>query len=158
MYSCSTLFSKYFRRYGPWKYKKCQARIWRPPWWFNETDLDFCHRLHTIFQPHANFICTWTLKCLISVRKSHALPFILCYEFNSVHVNLLILKGNGKIYFVIMIISSVFVIILQNLKVMFLLLSLILQHIWNVQNAFKDLQNFSKSMRSATYGSMFKMF
>ena len=23
MYSCRTLFSKYFRRYGPWKYKIC---------------------------------------------------------------------------------------------------------------------------------------
>jgi hypothetical protein len=36
-----------------------------------------------IFQPHVNFLCTGTLKCLISVRKLHALPFILCYEFNS---------------------------------------------------------------------------
>jgi hypothetical protein len=72
-----------------------------------------------IFQPHVNFICTWALKCLISVRKLHALPFILCYEFNSVHVNLLILKGHGQIYFVIIIIPSVFVIIKQNVWVIF---------------------------------------
>jgi hypothetical protein len=49
----------------------------------------------------------------ISARKSHALPFILCYEL--VHANQLILKGDGQIYFVIIIISNVFVIILQNL-------------------------------------------
>jgi hypothetical protein len=34
---------------------------------------------------HVDFICTWTYKCLISVRKLHALPFILCYELNSEH-------------------------------------------------------------------------
>jgi hypothetical protein len=45
----------------------------------------------SINQLHVNFICTWTFKCLISVRKLHALRFILCYEFNSVHVSLLIL-------------------------------------------------------------------
>jgi hypothetical protein len=28
------------------------------------------------------------------VRKLHALPFILCYELNSAHVNLLISKGD----------------------------------------------------------------
>jgi hypothetical protein len=37
-------------------------------------------------------------------EKLHALPFFLCYEFNSVHVNLRILKGIGQIYFVIIII------------------------------------------------------
>jgi hypothetical protein len=48
-------------------------------------------------------------------EKLHALPFIMCYEFNSVRVNLLIWKGNGQIYVVIIIISSAFVIILQHL-------------------------------------------
>jgi hypothetical protein len=67
-----------------------------------------------IFQTHVNFICTWTSKCFISVRKLHALPFTLCYKLNSIHVNLLISKGYGKIYFVIIIISSVFLIILQH--------------------------------------------
>jgi hypothetical protein len=41
--------------------------------------------------------------------------FVLRYEFNPVHVNLLILKGDGQIYFVTIIISSVIVFILQNL-------------------------------------------
>jgi hypothetical protein len=86
--------------------------------WSNETDLDFLSSVgyiryqECIFQPHVNFICTWTLKRLISLRKLHALPFTLCYEFNSVHANLLILiKRDGQIYFVIIIISSVFLII-----------------------------------------------
>jgi hypothetical protein len=39
------------------------------------------------------------------VRKLHALPFILCHEFNSVHVNLLVLKLDGQIDFIIIIIS-----------------------------------------------------
>jgi hypothetical protein len=43
----------------------------------NETDLDFC-RLHTMSAMY------------ISTAGLHALP--LCYEFNSVHVNLLISK------------------------------------------------------------------
>jgi hypothetical protein len=41
------------------------------------------------------------------------LCLILCYELNSVHANQRISKGDGYIYFVIIIISSVFVIILQ---------------------------------------------
>jgi hypothetical protein len=56
--------------------------------------MDFCHQLATydvrsayfIFQQHFNFICAWALKCLISVRKSNALPPILSYESSSVHV------------------------------------------------------------------------
>ena len=46
------------------------------------------------------------------MRKLHDLPFILCNEMNSVHANLLNSKGDSEIYFVIIIISSVFVIIL----------------------------------------------
>jgi hypothetical protein len=63
-----------------------------------------------ILQPHGNFKCTWNLNCLISVRKSNASPFILCCEFNSVHVDLLI-----KELVVIIVRFRVFVIILQNL-------------------------------------------
>jgi hypothetical protein len=44
----------------------------------------------SIFQPHVNFICTLDLKVL-----NYDLPFILCYELNSVHINLLISKGDG---------------------------------------------------------------
>jgi hypothetical protein len=64
MYSCSTLFSKYFRRYGLENINLSQNKIWRPPLWSNETDLDFCHQSanigcqQCIFQPHVNFICT----------------------------------------------------------------------------------------------------
>jgi hypothetical protein len=54
-------------------------------------------------------------EVLISVRKLLALPFLLGYELNSVHVNLLILRGDDQIYFVVIIIYSMFVIILQNL-------------------------------------------
>jgi hypothetical protein len=45
MYSCGTLFSKYFRRYGPWKYKfGLQTEIGRPPSRSNDTDIDFYHQ------------------------------------------------------------------------------------------------------------------
>jgi hypothetical protein len=107
MYSCSTLHSKYFRRCGPRKYKKglnleikhgdhhvgLMKQTWIP--------VDHIHLqwLQCIFQPNVNFICTWTLKCIISGRKLHAVPFTLCYEFNLVHVKLPILKGDGQILF-----------------------------------------------------------
>jgi hypothetical protein len=57
-------------------------------------------------------------EVFISSEKMTCFSFILSYEFKSVHVNL-ILKEDSKIHFVIIIISSVFVIILQNLKVHF---------------------------------------
>jgi hypothetical protein len=34
-------------------------------------------------------------------------PLVIMYLFNAVHVNLLILKGDSQIYFVIIIISSI---------------------------------------------------
>jgi hypothetical protein len=63
VYSCRTLFCKYFRRYGLWKCK----HVFRPPLWSNETDSDFCHQspiyaVNSIFQPHVNFICTLDLE------------------------------------------------------------------------------------------------
>jgi hypothetical protein len=74
------------------------------------------HKMSAVYISTAlEFHRTLTLKCLISVRKLHALTFSLFYEFNSVHANLLLLKRDGQIYFVIIIISSVFIIILQNL-------------------------------------------
>jgi hypothetical protein len=39
---------------------------------------------------------------VFDLRKLHVLPFILCYE--TVHANLLTLKGDGQIYFVTLII------------------------------------------------------
>jgi hypothetical protein len=36
-------------------------------------------------------------EVFMSVRKSHALPFISCHEFNSVHINLLLLRGCDQI-------------------------------------------------------------
>jgi hypothetical protein len=48
------------------------------------------------------------------IEKITSFAFVLRYEFNTLHVNLLILKENGQIYFVIIIISIVFVTILQN--------------------------------------------
>jgi hypothetical protein len=93
-------------------------QTWRQQKWPNETDLNSC-RLYTISVVYIstvrNFICTWTLKYLISVRTLHALPFTLCYEFDSSSCQSTYLKGDGQIYFVIGIISSVSVIILQNL-------------------------------------------
>jgi hypothetical protein len=43
-----------------------------------------------IFQPHVIFTCTLHLQVFNFVRKLHSLPFILCYELNSVHVKQLI--------------------------------------------------------------------
>jgi hypothetical protein len=37
--------------------------------------VDYIRWQQCVFQPHFNFIRTWTLKCLISVRKLHTLPF-----------------------------------------------------------------------------------
>jgi hypothetical protein len=73
------------------------------PLWSNETDLDFCHQsliyaVSSVYFNHTLILYMyvhWTWKCLISVRKWHGLPFTLCYELNSVHVNLLILKGDA---------------------------------------------------------------
>jgi hypothetical protein len=45
MCPCSTLLSKYFRRYGPWKYEFClKIKKGQPLLWSNETDVDFCHQ------------------------------------------------------------------------------------------------------------------
>jgi hypothetical protein len=41
-----------------------------------------------------------------SLKKLHVLPFILYYEPNSGHVNLLISTGDGYICFVIIILSN----------------------------------------------------
>jgi hypothetical protein len=90
-------------------------------------------------QPHVNFICTRASKCLISVRKMHPFSFILCYEFNSGNVNLLILKGDGHNYFVIIII----VIILQNLWWFF-----IWPHFGLIQNVIVNLETMSLSFHS----------
>jgi hypothetical protein len=53
----------------------------------------YIRRWQWLFLPHVNLICTWALKRLISVRKSHALFFFfLCYELNSVHVGVLLIR------------------------------------------------------------------
>jgi hypothetical protein len=91
-------------------------RNWVTLLWSNDKDLDFCHLsvIYTVSSVYFN--CTLiSYAVFISVRKLHALPYILCYELNSVHVNPLISKGDDSIYFVIIVISSVFVIILQHL-------------------------------------------
>jgi hypothetical protein len=108
MYSCSTLFSKYSRRYMAFENVYLSSdNIERSQLRSNETDSDFCHQSPTYAVSSVYFNHTlisyvhWTWKCLISVRKLHDLSFILCYKLNSVHVNLLF-------------ISSVFVIILYS--------------------------------------------
>jgi hypothetical protein len=69
--------------------------------WSNETELDFCHQslIYAVnslyFNPALILYVHWTLKCLFSMRKWHDLPFILCYELNSVQVDLLISKGDS---------------------------------------------------------------
>jgi hypothetical protein len=50
-------------------------------------------------------------------EKITCFVFILCYEFNSVHVNPLILKGDSRTYFLINIISTVFVLIFAEVVV-----------------------------------------
>ena len=78
-----------------------EDKIGRPPFWSNEVDWDFSHQSPTyavssVYLNDTLISCVlWTKQCLISVRKLHALPFILCYELNSVHVNLLISNGDG---------------------------------------------------------------
>jgi hypothetical protein len=95
--------------------------IGRPPLCSNEKRFGFLSSVgcigcqQCIFQQHVNFIFAWTLKCSISVRKLHVLLFIFSYELNSVCVNLLTSKGDSYIHFVIIIIFSVFLIILQHL-------------------------------------------
>jgi hypothetical protein len=103
MYSCSTLFSKYLRRYGPLKYKfNClQIKIGRRHYGLMiQTWISVISQLYTLSAVYVvytvsnvYFNCTLISyvhgllkQCLISVRKWHALPFILCYELNSVHV------------------------------------------------------------------------
>jgi hypothetical protein len=70
---------------------------------------------------------------LISVRKWHGLPLILCYELNSVHVNLPISKGDGWIYFDYCYHSQCACNHSTALVVTFLLLSFILPHFWHIQ-------------------------
>jgi hypothetical protein len=78
-----------------------EGKIGRPPLWSDETNWDFCHQSPTyavssVYSNHKLISNVhWTEKCLISVRKLHDLAFILCYEQNSIHVNLLISKGDG---------------------------------------------------------------
>jgi hypothetical protein len=66
----------------------------QPALWSN----DFCHQSprYAVSSVYFNEMLIsyvyWTWKCAMSVRKLHGLPFILCYELNSVHVNLLISK------------------------------------------------------------------
>jgi hypothetical protein len=70
-------------------------------------------------------VCVYFDVSQILVRKSHALPFILRYEFYSVHVNLLDLTGDDQIYFIIIIIRSVFVRNLLDMQVIcFLIVNL----------------------------------
>jgi hypothetical protein len=89
--------------------------------WSNDTNFDFCHQWVIYTFSSVYFNCTLISyvhglsSVLISIRKLHALPFIFCYELNSVHVTPLIWKGDGQIYFGIIIISIVFVFILQHL-------------------------------------------
>jgi hypothetical protein len=75
-----------------------EDKIWQLPVWSIDTDVDFCHQsvIYAVSSVYFNrMLIAWTLQCLISVRKLHALPFILSYEVDSVHVNLLISKGDG---------------------------------------------------------------
>jgi hypothetical protein len=66
-----------------------ENEIGRPPFWSNDlSSIGYISYQQSVFKLHADFIGTWTY----SVRKLHALPFILCYELN---VNLLISKGDG---------------------------------------------------------------
>jgi hypothetical protein len=76
-------------------------KIGRPPSWSNDTDMDFCH-LSVIYAVSSVYFdrtlisyVHWTCKYLISVKKLHSLPFILCHELNLVRVNLLISKRDG---------------------------------------------------------------
>jgi hypothetical protein len=76
-------------------------KIGQSPLWSNETDSDFFHQSPTyavsnVYFTHTfNFICTLDLKVFNFSEKITDLPFILCYELNSVHVNLLISEGDG---------------------------------------------------------------
>jgi hypothetical protein len=73
----------------------------------------------------------------------HDLPLILCYELNSVHVNLLISKGYGFICFVIIVISSVFEIILQHLWSFCFarIFQFAMTHFWYIQTFIINLDN-----------------
>jgi hypothetical protein len=76
-------------------------KIGRLPMWSKEAELDFCYQslIYAVSSVYFNHTLIsyihWTQKCLISMTKLHDLPFILCYELNSVRVNLLISKGDG---------------------------------------------------------------
>jgi hypothetical protein len=60
-----------------------EDKIWRPPLWRNEKDSNFCHQSPTYAVISVYFKHTlisylhWVLKCFISVRKLHDLPFTL---------------------------------------------------------------------------------
>jgi hypothetical protein len=83
--------------------KLFEDKIGRPPYWSNDLDLVFCHQ--SFIYAFGNVYFNRTLisyvhrnwKYSFSERKLHALPFILCYELNSVCVNLpvLVSKGDG---------------------------------------------------------------
>jgi hypothetical protein len=85
MYSYITLFSKYFRLMVLENVNLSSDKIGRPPMWSNETELDFCHQslIYAVSSVYFNHTLIsyvhGTRKCLISARKWHALPFILCY-------------------------------------------------------------------------------
>jgi hypothetical protein len=75
-----------------------EDKIGRPPVWSNDTDVDFCHQLVEYKYAVSNVYFKYKLISYVhelSSVKLHALPFILCYELNSVHVNLLISEGGG---------------------------------------------------------------
>jgi hypothetical protein len=75
-------------------------KIGRSPLWANETELgihyqSFIHAANSvqcIFQQHVNFRCTLDLEVFNFGEK---MSFILCYELNPVHVNLLLVTSNG---------------------------------------------------------------
>jgi hypothetical protein len=75
-------------------------KIGRPPLWSTEVDLYFFNQSPTYAVKSVYFNHTlisyihWSSMCLISVRKLHNLPFILFYQLNSVHTNLLTSKGD----------------------------------------------------------------
>jgi hypothetical protein len=92
MYSCSTLFSKDFRRYGHWKCENVN-KIWQLPWWNRLgflSSVGYIQCQQYIFLPHVNFICTFDLEVFNFSEKilwfffyfALSTEFSTCQSFN----------------------------------------------------------------------------